>query len=163
VNVTRIFLALCAMLIASPSFAGEMKPFVAGSWEELLKGHEGKPVVVHFWGLTCPPCIVEMPRWGALRRDNPEIAIVMVASDPAPADTEGQVAVLKRSNLLDAENWTFADAFSERLRHEIDPRWRGELPRTLLIAGNGARLAVVGPIDPKAVRTWFDGLKGENP
>lgn len=154
---------LCAALLSLPAAAGTMKPFVAGSWQALLKSHAGKPVVAHFWGLTCAPCIAELPRWAALRRERPDMAMILIASDPAPADPEGQVAVLEKAGLAGADNWTFADAFTERLRYEIDPAWRGELPRTVLIAADGARSAIVGPVDPRAISNWFDAAVGRKP
>jgi hypothetical protein len=51
-----------------------------------------------------------------------------------------------------AENWTFNDDFVERLRYEIDPRWRGEIPRTLLITRDGSTRQHVGaPCDPDSI------------
>jgi hypothetical protein len=47
--------------------------------------------------------------------------------------------MLAQTGLATAENWTFGDGFIERLRYEIDPRWQGEIPRTVLIARATAR------------------------
>ena len=53
-----------------------------------------------------------------------------------PTRNEGSAAsaMLAQTGLATAENWTFGDGFIERLRYEIDPRWQGEIPRTVLIA-----------------------------
>jgi thiol-disulfide isomerase/thioredoxin len=150
-----------AGLAALPLQAGELKPFVAGSWQDVMKAHADKPVVVHFWGITCPPCVAELPRWAVLQRERPDLAIVMIASDPAPADPEAQAALLKKAGLSGMESWTFADAFTERLRHEIDPKWRGEMPRTMLIKRDGSRESIVGPLDTNAIRNWYDAEVGK--
>jgi hypothetical protein len=44
------------------------------------------------------------------------------------------------------------DLFTERLRFEIDPRWQGEIPRTMLIARDGTTTIVEGVANPKQVR-----------
>jgi thiol-disulfide isomerase/thioredoxin len=152
-----------AALIVAPLQAAELRPFVSGSWQTILTGHKAKPVIVHLWGLTCAPCIAELPRWAALQRERPDMAVVMIASDPFPNDPEGQATVLKKAGLSATENWTFADAFTERLRHEVDPKWRGEIPRTILIKADGSRDAIVGPVDTRAIRNWFDSQVGNKP
>jgi hypothetical protein len=48
------------------------------------------------------------------------------------------------------------DGFVERLRYEIDPQWRGEIPRTMLIARDGATTVIDGVADLKRVRAWLD-------
>jgi thiol-disulfide isomerase/thioredoxin len=148
-------LALTILFTAS-AMAGEMKPFIGGSWQEILKANAGKPAVVHFWGLTCAPCIVELPRWAALKKERPEMAMIMVASDPLPADVPDQQKVIGKAGLAAVENWTFADAFTERLRREIDPKWRGEMPRTIMIARDGTPTVLAGPVDTAAIRNWYD-------
>ena len=162
-RVSVILFALAAALAALPVRALDIKPLVGGSWQELLKEHAGKSLVVHFWGLTCAPCIAELPRWAALQRERPNMAIVLVASDPAPADLDAQAAVLNKAGLSEVESWSFADPFTERLRHDIDPRWRGELPRTIQVGRDGTRNATVGPADLRAIRNWFYADVGRKP
>jgi thiol-disulfide isomerase/thioredoxin len=146
-----------AMMLASPSpMAAELKPFVRGSWQDVLKANAGKPAVIHFWGLTCAPCLVELPHWAALKRERPQMNMVMIAADPASADNDDLAATLKKAGLSGVENWAFADAFSERLRHEIDPKWRGEMPRTILVDRDGKTTAMLGVADLKTIRDWYD-------
>ena len=65
--------------------------------------------------------------------------------------------MLAETGLAPAENWTFSDGFVERLRYEIDPHWRGEIPRTMLIARDGATTIIEGVADLDSVRAWLDG------
>ena len=48
-------LVLAALLVPATSMTAEMKPFVRGTWAELVKAKAGQPAIVHFWGLTCAP------------------------------------------------------------------------------------------------------------
>jgi thiol-disulfide isomerase/thioredoxin len=59
----------------------DINPFVRGSWKHILNAHAGQPMVVHFWGVTCGPCRVEMPRWGELLKKRPDLNLVPLHSD----------------------------------------------------------------------------------
>ena len=63
---------LLAALLSIVSFwsaeAADPLSFERGSWAKLRASHAGQPTVIHFWGLTCGPCLVELPHWGKLRR-----------------------------------------------------------------------------------------------
>ena len=135
--------------------ADDIRPFVRGSWREIVAAGAGKPAIFHFWGLTCAPCLVELPQWGALRREIPDVRLVMIGADPAPANADGLTAQLKKAGLSDVESWAFADSFAERLRYEINPKWRGEMPYTVLVGRNGSVTAMTGIADLRAVRNWF--------
>ena len=66
-------LALALLLLAFRTEAAELQSFTRGTWPSLLAVHAGRPTIVHFWGLTCAPCVVELPRWGELLRDRPDL------------------------------------------------------------------------------------------
>ena len=136
--------------------AGQPIPFERGSWAKLWSAHAGKATVIHFWGLTCGPCIVEMPKWGKLLAERPDMRLVLVAADPLPQSPERVNDALQSAGLEHAESWAFADRFYERLRYEIDPAWSGELPRTLLVAADGKTTALPGVADLTMVRKWLD-------
>ena len=59
--------------------------------------------------------------------------------------------MLAKSGLASAENWMFADDFMERLRFEVNPRWRGEIPMTLSIRRVGKIITIEGMADPARV------------
>jgi thiol-disulfide isomerase/thioredoxin len=154
---------LAALLLASAPAAAELRPFGRGSWQELLAAHSGRPTIVHFWGLTCAPCLVELPRWGELVRERKDLDLVLVAADPLAGDEARISATLRKAGLDGAESWGFADEFAARLRFEIDRGWRGELPRTLLVGRDGAVTTLPGVADLAAVRQWLDGQSGRTP
>lgn len=149
------WLLAALLLLAAPAFA-EPTPFQRGSWQDLRAAHAGRPLIVHLWGLTCAPCLTELPHWAALLRERQGVDVVLIAADPVPQDPARVTATLTRAGLGAVESWMFTDRFNERLRFEIDPRWRGELPRTLLIAADGTVTVLAGVADLAAVREWLD-------
>jgi thiol-disulfide isomerase/thioredoxin len=134
----------------------ELSPFVRGSWKTILKAHAGQPTIVHFWGVTCGPCRVEMPRWSKLLQERPDIHLVVINADLVPNDANAVAAMLSQTGFAGAENWMFTDGFVERLPYEIDPQWHGDIPRTMLIAPDGSITTVDGAADLEAVRAWLD-------
>jgi len=119
-------LLLSLASICGAEAAGPL-PFERGSWEKLRASHAGQPTVVHFWGLTCGPCLVELPHWGKLVADRRDLKLVLIAADPLPQEQERVSATLAAAGLANSESWSFTDRFYERLRYEIDPAWAGEL------------------------------------
>ena len=151
----RAFAFLVLLFAAIPSVAAPAQPFVQGSWQALLKAHQGKPLVVHFWGVTCAPCMIEMPKWAEIAHGDRGFDFVLVDADPVGADSSAEEPMLAKMGLADAEAWRFADDFSERLRYEVDPKWRGELPLTLLIGRDGGVRKILGSADFAAVHAWL--------
>jgi len=160
----RIAFAVAALALAvglgmatlGDARASEPQPFERGSWAKIRAEHAGRPTIYHFWGLTCGPCLVELPHWGELLARRRDVRLVLVAADPVPQPPEQVGATLDRAGLARAESWSFADRFYEKLRFEIDPRWAGELPRTVMIAADGAATVLPGVADLGKVRAWLD-------
>jgi len=152
-----ILLALL-LALASPgnAEAGGPLPFERGSWAKLRAERAGQPTVIHLWGLTCGPCLAELPYWGKLVAERHDLKLVLIAADPVPQDSERVEAMLKNAGLGDSESFSFTDRFYERLRYEIDPAWAGELPRTMLIDRDGKTTVLVGVADLGQVRAWLD-------
>lgn len=148
---------LAVALLALPAAAaGDLRPFLRGSWRELRQAHAGHPTIVHLWGLTCAPCLAELPRWADLQHARRDLDLVLIAADSAVEDTTRISTMLAQTGLSASESWAFADRFVDRLRFEIDPRWHGELPRSLLIAADGTIETVSGVADLAAIRAWLD-------
>lgn len=147
---------LVAFLAPAPGAEtpSELKPFVRGSWRELLRLHAGRPTLVHFWGVTCGPCKVELPLLGQFMKDHAEIDVVTISADLVPNLPGAARAMLEKAGLWPAESWIFSDGFVERLRFEIDPAWQGEIPRTLLIARDGTVTTIEGSAEIPDLEQW---------
>jgi thiol-disulfide isomerase/thioredoxin len=132
-----------------------MKPFVRGSWQEMLRSHAGRPTLVHFWGVTCGPCKIELPLLGQFMKEHPELDVVMISADLVPNLPGAARGMLDKAGLGTAENWLFSDGFVERLRFEIDPAWQGEIPRTMLIARDGTVTTIEGSTEMPDLEKWL--------
>lgn len=143
-------------LPAPPSEADELKPFLRGSYASILQAHAKRPLVVSFWATTCAPCVAELKEWNAWRKTHAGFDLVLVSTDRPGMEPRAR-NMLKDIGLDGVESWIFADSFAERLRFEVDPRWRGELPRSYLIAADGAIKAVTGLVAEEDFRAWLAG------
>ena len=157
----RLLLALIILIaclgeapIAETPSGPALKPFVRGSWQEMLRAHAGRPTLVHFWGVTCGPCKVELPLLGQFMKDHSEVDVVMISADLVPNLDSATRAMLQKAGLASAENWIFSDGFVERLRFEIDPSWQGDIPRTLLIAPDGTVTTIEGSAEIPDLEKW---------
>ena len=152
----RIIAAALVWLLSSPVQAEEARPFVAGSWRAILAAHAGRPTIVHFWGMTCGPCRLEMPRWGALLARRDKVDFVTVDTDVVAAAPGQAAAFLAGAGVPAAEAWRFGDAFAEKLYFQVDPRWQGEIPMTVLVGRDGHMVRMTGAADMGAVETWLN-------
>ncbi len=136
-----------------PARAWATEPFSRGSWAALETAASRKPTIVHFWSLTCAPCMAELPHWPDLARRLPGIEVVLVNTDP-PAQAETIAHAARRAGLGSLPQYGFADRFAARLRWEVDPDWQGELPRTDLLGRDGTRRHILGSIDRAMLQSW---------
>jgi hypothetical protein len=79
-----------------------------------------------------------------------------VAADPVPEEPADLSATLAKAGLSEIESWRFADRFAQRLQFEVDPRWRGELPMTILLARDGSARSILGSVDFAELRGWIE-------
>jgi len=124
---------------------GALKPYQAGDWKSIIKAANGVPLAIHFWGVTCPSCVKEMPQWGLFIKNNPSAKVVFIQVDDV--SIEAMKKMLSKANLDKANNYYVAAPFDERLRYEIDPKWHGETPTTIVIDKNGKATRKTGLID----------------
>jgi thiol-disulfide isomerase/thioredoxin len=151
--------ALAAVFCASaPAMAIDFKPYARGSFADLRKAHAGRPLVVHFWSVTCPPCLVELPDWAKIAHEKKNIDIVFVNAD-RENDRGRAVSRLDKTGLNDATHYGFADEFVDRLYFEVDHYWRGELPFTALVGADGGVVTVTGPVDDPLITKWIGKAK----
>lgn len=136
------------------AMAFEFRPYARGSFAELRKAHAGRPLLVHFWSVTCAPCIVELPEWARIAHEKRDFDIVFVNAD-RESDRGRAELRLEKAGLKDAQHYGFADEFVDRLYFEVDHDWRGELPFTALIAQDGGLVTVTGPIDDPLIAKWL--------
>lgn len=146
------------LLLAAPAWTlagSRLQPFDAGSPAALRQANTGRPFVLVFWSVHCAPCFAEMAQWRAYRRQFPGIPIVQVAIEPLD-ESATIVAVLDRYDSGTTGHLAFADDYAEKIRHAVDPAWRGETPRVYFYDRDHKRTAHSGALDPDRTRRWFE-------
>ncbi len=124
-----------------------------GDWKKILTAGQGEPQIVHFWGFTCGPCLEELPRWGDFLKGFAGLKTVFIEVDQVPQATAAQA--LARAGLEQRDNRASAAVFDEYLRYEIDPKWQGELPITMLVNAKGEVKRIRGAVNFEQVRSWL--------
>ena len=156
----QFFAGAMLMALFLPASASEvrsdLKPFGRGSWLDILRSHAGRPTIVHFWGVTCGPCKIELPMLGEFMKHHPAVDVVTISADLVPDLPDATRSMLEKSGLSPAENWIFGDGFVERLRFEIDPGWQGDIPRTMLISQDGRITTIEGSAEMGDIEKWSD-------
>jgi len=153
--------AIAASLAASPmanaagnagAAATSLKPFEPQSVEQIAASHKGKPFVILVWSMDCEFCQHSLDVLSRARAANPGFDIVTISTDPLSDAALSQLVTKRLSgiNLL-ADAWSFGEQPPERLRYAIDPRWRGEKPRSYWYDAQGQRSAHSGVITPAVI------------
>ena len=139
---TTLFISFPGLALAD---VVALKPYQIGDWKVISKAANGAPLAIHFWGVTCPACVKEMPQWGQFIKNNPNAKVVFIQVDDVSQDSMKKM--LSKAGLDKANNYYVAAPFDERLRFEIDPQWHGETPTTIMIDKNGKVTRKTGLID----------------
>ena len=159
----RLLLAWALLLAASAQAEdAALKRFVPGSAKAIIEARAGRPFILTFWSVDCVHCRAELEQLAALSRAHRALEVVLVSTDGPEASREVSAA-LRPYRFARMESWVFADAFAERLRFEVDRRWRGELPRTYLYRPDGRAEAVTGAIAPQQLEAWLASAAGDRP
>ncbi|MFZ5593894.1 MAG: TlpA family protein disulfide reductase [Pseudomonadota bacterium] len=151
------FILACG--ISPPSRAApSAKPFVSGSMQQIVGARKGKPFILSLWSLDCVYCPEELNLLSRLKARYPKLEIVLISTD-TPEQTAAIAATLdksfgKQGQPRRVESWVFADDFTERLRHEVDRTWHGELPRAYFYGKSGLAAAVSGQLNAAEVERW---------
>lgn len=152
----RAVFCLVLLVASHPAVfaAQELKPFVRGSYQQIVAARADKPFIVAFWSVSCTYCGAELSMFGKLLKKYRGLDLVVVSTD-TPADEQEIAATLDKFALGRAEAWVFADSHSDRLRFEIDSEWYGELPRTYFFSGKQGMKAASGEIEQAEVENWI--------
>ena len=154
-NVVKLLLAACICTLSSAAHAEPPRPFTKGSLQAILTAQAGTPTIVHFWGLTCGPCRVDMPEWAALLDAHPQATFVTVDTDEVPDPRDAADRLWRSAGVTHRIAWRFENAMPEQLFFDVDRSWQGEVPMTLLVGRDGHIDTFTGALDPSRVEHWL--------
>ena len=152
----RVASFIGAMLLVSLVGAAEpaIKSFGPDSFAQIAASAGGKPQVVMVRSLDCSYCEPSFQALAEAQRRG--LKVVTIAADPADED-EATTLILRKlaKSGLRAETGAFGPAPTEQLRHAIDPKWRGEMPRSYWFDGKGQMRAYSGLITAERIATML--------
>lgn len=150
----RTAFALLFALAAGGALALDFKPYGRGDFAKIVKAHAGRPLILHYWSVTCPPCLAELPQWAKMLGERKDVDFVFVNAD-GEEDRPRAEARVQKVGLANAAHYGFADDFAEKLYFEADKSWRGEMPFTALVAPDGGVVTVTGAVDDPLITEWL--------
>lgn len=80
----KILIAFATFLFISTFVNAEeisLKSYQKGDWSSIVSLANGKPMAVHFWGVTCAPCVKEMPQWSKFLSSDRDAKVVFIQVD----------------------------------------------------------------------------------
>lgn len=158
-KIAAIFFMLAVQSVWSGAQAEpSLRSFGPDSFAEIKAEHAGKPFVLMMWSLDCPFCAESLKTLMRAGRKH-EFAVVTIATDSAE-DPESRALIKGRLDAANASEhaWAFGAAPGERLRYVIDPKWRGELPRTYWFNGKEQGIAHSGAVTEEALKNLVPKL-----
>ena len=156
--LTLLFFGLILLTNTAKAESPSLKPFITGSYQQLLSSNTGKPFMLAIWSITCPSCIKDMIVLNAVHKAHPEINIIMLSTDDIAETAEAQ-KILANNQLSDIEQWIYAEENSQKLQFEIDPTWYGELPRTYFFNKTHQREGVSGVLSKEDYDARIDKIR----
>ncbi len=157
----RPLLALCLWACAGAAWAApatSVEPFDEHSWAA-LQSQLKQPAAVVFTTTDCAHCPAVIQSLATtLRRGHLKAGLWVVVMDMAPGEDD---AALLADNHYRAANRLLAfDGQALRLRHGVDPNWRGMTPYVALLRPAQPAVTVVGPPSAQQVDAWVRGFGG---
>lgn len=142
---------LCALaLVWAAAVAGE--PFLAIDRQAARALVEAKshssPTILALWSSDCPHCKGNLKLFADMVAANAQVRLITVAVEPLSDD----LAVPLDRLGVPGKRFAYGSESPESLAHALDPKWRGELPRTIFFDGRGGRTALSGVVDEAAAR-----------
>lgn len=138
------FLAAVGCFLATPlAFAANFAVLDRAGAEKIVNpASHDRPTIVALWSYDCVFCKKNLKLFSEMARAHPQLQLITVAVEPATP----QLAEPLDRLAVPGTRYAYGDAAPEALAYSLDPKWRGELPRTLLFDGRGGKQTVSGVV-----------------
>jgi thiol-disulfide isomerase/thioredoxin len=146
-----LLLAACQLNLVAAQSAENIRTFEPESFNQIIAGERGKPFVVMVWSLDCEYCQASFEALARAKQKN-GLDVITIATDRAD-DAEASLQIKKKlkASGLASNIWAFGSAPAEQLRYAIDPKWRGEMPRSYWFNARGEAVAHSGVINAEII------------
>ncbi|HEX2530752.1 MAG TPA: hypothetical protein VHK70_04695 [Burkholderiaceae bacterium] len=147
---------LLALLPLATPAAPALQAFEPDSLTPLIASQQGRPFVLIVWSLDCTYCQVSLKTLAEMQRAHRTLRVVTLSTDPLEhEEAAAQVKQRLASLGLRGPAWAFGAAPPEQLHYAIDPRWRGEKPRSYWFDAHGGKTAYSGLITRERIEQFL--------
>lgn len=115
------------------------------AFQDILKNHKGKTIVIEIWASWCGDCVKAMPKVKELQANNPNIDYIFISMDKT-AD-KWKIGIEKHD--LKGDHFMANDGMKGVFGKAIDLDW---IPRYIIVDKNG-KIALY-----RAIETDFDKI-----
>jgi thiol-disulfide isomerase/thioredoxin len=115
------------------------------AFQDIIKKHEGKTLVIEVWASWCGDCIKAMPKMKELQANNPDVAFVFISMDK----TADKWAIGIEKHQLIGDHYMANDQMKGVFANAIDLDW---IPRYIIVDKTG-KIALY-----RAIETDFDKI-----
>lgn len=139
-----VFIFSLILGIAVSAFSQDAEVIKIKDLEEIIKEEKKEIKVINFWATWCRPCVKELPYFEDLERSisGVDLNVILVSMDFAEDFEKKVVPFLKKRNIKSTVK-LLDELDYNTVIDQIDPRWSGSIPATLLIdSRNGKRLFI---------------------
>jgi thiol-disulfide isomerase/thioredoxin len=122
---------------------GNQVPF-----EDILKKHKGKTLVIEVWASWCGDCVKAMPKFKELQANNPNVGYVFISMDKTAENWKKGIA----KHELNGDHYMTNDQMKGVFGQAIDLDW---IPRYIIIDKTGKIVLY------RAIETDFEKINAE--
>lgn len=148
-KVKRIFSAAAVAFFCHAGMqvahaAETIQAFEPETFNQIVASRAGKPFVIMVWSLDCVYCAQSFEVLSDARKKS-GLDVVTIATDSLEDGESLRLIATKLARFqLTGNAWAFGSSPPEQLRYAIDPKWRGELPRSYWFNRDGKVVAHSG-------------------
>jgi peroxiredoxin len=125
--------------------------------KNLIRNTSTKLRVINIWATWCGPCVSEFSDFVRLQRKFQDRNFEWVTISADPLNKQAKVLKFLQKKHAIATNYIFNSEDLYQLIETVDPRWRGAIPYTLIVAPGGKILyAQPGVIDPLEINEMIE-------
>ncbi len=133
----------------------EKLPFTQKTLTEIKQQYQNQPFILAFWSESCTFCMKELTMFGELKKQYPELPLVIVSTD-LDLDEQSVSTIIQQQSRLDLpKTWVFSGDYPELIYRAVDKRWRGELPMTYFFDRQHQSIRHVGMVKEKELLAWW--------
>lgn len=140
----------CLLALSHAAVAGE--PFIAmdRATARMLAdaNSHAAPTIVALWSNDCVYCKSNLKLFAEMVAKTPGLRLITVAVEPISDDLGPPLDRLA----VPGARYAYGPDAPEALAFSLDPKWRGELPRTLFFDGRGGKSVQSGTVPESQAR-----------